>query len=48
MAKAIELGLFLDNEEYARFQEYIRDPQYTPEGRKLIHEAAELASRSRL
>lgn len=48
MAKPIELGLTLDKEESERFQTYLDNPQYSPEGRKLIREAAELVKRSRL
>jgi uncharacterized protein (DUF1778 family) len=48
MAKPIELGLTLDQEESIRFQKYLDNPPSTAEGRKLIREAAELAERSRL
>jgi uncharacterized protein (DUF1778 family) len=47
VAKPIELFLVLDREESVRFQEYIDNPTYTREGRKLIREAADLAERSR-
>jgi hypothetical protein len=48
MAKPIELGLELSGEDAVRFQQYIDNPTYTDEGRRLIHEAAELAEEMRL
>jgi len=48
MAKPIELGLVLDKEDSARFQKYIDNPTHTEEGRKLIREAVDLASKSPL
>jgi hypothetical protein len=48
MAKPIELGLELEGEDAARFQHYIENPTFSDEGRKLIHEAEELAEKMRL
>jgi uncharacterized protein (DUF1778 family) len=48
MAKPIELVLTLDKEESKWFQQYLDNPQYTPEGRRLIRKAAELVKRSHL
>jgi len=42
MVQPIRLGLTLDKEESERFQNYLDNPQYSPEGRKLIRKAAKM------
>ncbi len=49
MSRPIKLGLVLEGEDAARFEKYLSDPgDITPEGKKLLIEAARLARKRRI
>ena len=48
MAKLIELGLVLEGEDARRFHEYMEQPTYTDDARRLIRFAAQEAQNRRL
>lgn len=43
MADIIELGLVLDGEDAAKFNEYLKHPRDTPKGKKMMKRAERLA-----
>ena len=43
MSRPIKLGLVLEGEDAARFEEYIKNPTDTPKGKELMKRAARLA-----